>query len=248
VLFFVWVTNNSLFFPGLAAPLFSWGRAMTNGNFTYKYRIKYSKTGPAAFLGHLELANVLRRIFRRTGLPLKYTEGFHPHAKISFGRALPVGIESECEYCDVELNAPAEDSCLNKMKNSCPEGIEIRAVEELPVSAPSIDEGLAASVYKIEFGSIDEKLLEEAVSRFNSLKEFPFERRRRGKTANIDLKRYITGLVVRGDGVIGLTLSEREPVVRILEAAQAVFGLTDNEIQKLRFRKIEIIFKNNHSP
>lgn len=207
------------------------------GDGHFKYRVKYAKTGTAAFLGHLELANVLRRIFRRAGLPLKYTEGFHPRPKVSFGRALPVGIESECEYCDVELSAPAENSYLDKMRNSCPEGIEIRDFEKLPEGSPSIDAGVVASVYKIEFSGIDRKLIEDGISRFASLKHFNFERRRREKTANVDLKSYITGLVVTAGGMVGLTLNEREPVVRIQEAAQAVFGLTENELNKLTIRK-----------
>lgn len=207
----------------------------------FKYRVKYAKSGSAAFLGHLELANVLRRIFRRAGLPLNYTEGFHPRPKVSFGRALPVGVGSECEYCDIGLNAPLEDGVFDKMKNFCPEGIEIKSFEELSAGAPSIDEWVAASVYKIEFGGIERNFVEEGVSRFESLKHFPFERRRREKTANVDLKSYITGLVVTADGVVGLTLNEREPALRIFEVVQAVFDLKDNELNKLTIRKESVI-------
>ncbi len=46
---------------------------------------------------------VMERTFRRLELPLKFTQGFNPHPKISYAAPLSVGVSSDSEYVDVEL-------------------------------------------------------------------------------------------------------------------------------------------------
>ncbi|MCJ7687309.1 MAG: TIGR03960 family B12-binding radical SAM protein, partial [Desulfobacteraceae bacterium] len=58
-----------------------------------RYRLTYRKLGRGKHLGHLELAKVLIRAFRRAGLKLAYSRGYHPMPKVSFFAALPVGTE-----------------------------------------------------------------------------------------------------------------------------------------------------------
>ncbi len=80
---------------------------------TTRLILEFAKEGPAAYLSQLELQTVLERIFRRAGLPLSFSRGFHPMPKISFGRALPVGVHSETEFCLLVLRRPVE------MKSVC---------------------------------------------------------------------------------------------------------------------------------
>ncbi|QJB58081.1 TIGR03960 family B12-binding radical SAM protein [Pseudodesulfovibrio sp. zrk46] len=64
-------------------------------------RLWYEKTGPAAYLSQLELQSVFERAFRRAKLPLSFSAGFHPMPKLSFGKALPVGVSSTAEWINV---------------------------------------------------------------------------------------------------------------------------------------------------
>jgi radical SAM-linked protein len=68
-----------------------------------RYRIRYAKLGRAAYLGHLDLVRHLPRIFRRAGLELFYSVGFHPKPELTFGPALGLGIPSLGELLDVSL-------------------------------------------------------------------------------------------------------------------------------------------------
>ena len=68
-----------------------------------RYRLRYTKLGRVAFLGHLDLVRHLPRIFRRAGLELFYSAGFHPKPELSFGPALGLGIPSLGELVDVTL-------------------------------------------------------------------------------------------------------------------------------------------------
>ncbi|MEO5769195.1 MAG: TIGR03960 family B12-binding radical SAM protein, partial [Polyangia bacterium] len=72
----------------------------------YRVRLRYTKLGRVAFLGHLDLVRHLPRIFRRAGVELNYSVGFHPKPELSFGPALGLGIPSLGELLDVKLGEP----------------------------------------------------------------------------------------------------------------------------------------------
>ena len=90
-----------------------------------KYRLRFTKTGRAAYISHLDLMRCMQRAFLRAGLPLKYSEGFNPHALISILLPLPLGEESVCELMDFRLCEavhPAE--IAGALRAALPEGIE----------------------------------------------------------------------------------------------------------------------------
>ena len=70
-----------------------------------RVRLRFAKLGRAAYRGHLDLVRVLPRIFRRAGMPLFYSRGFHPKPEMVFAPALSLGISSLGEYVDVKLDS-----------------------------------------------------------------------------------------------------------------------------------------------
>jgi len=87
-----------------------------------KVRFRYSKTGKAKFISHLDLMTTLQRSFLRAGIKLKYSEGFNPHPYMSVALPLSVGCESLCEMIDVAI----QDSIIPDIgKIKLPEGITI---------------------------------------------------------------------------------------------------------------------------
>jgi len=91
-----------------------------------KIKFTYSKKGNARWLSHLELMQVFRRAFRRAGLSVEYSQGFHPHMKMSLGNALKVGAESEGETGEVILKSDDEIIIDNAFKRIIlPEGLSI---------------------------------------------------------------------------------------------------------------------------
>ncbi len=77
-----------------------------------RYRFLYEKVGAAAFLSHLDVIRALPRCFRRLGLPLFYSSGFHPKPEMAFGPALSLGVSSLCEAVDVKIAAEIEPAAL----------------------------------------------------------------------------------------------------------------------------------------
>jgi radical SAM family uncharacterized protein/radical SAM-linked protein len=97
-----------------------------------RYRLRYTKLGRAAYLGHLDLIRHLPRIFRRAGLELFYSLGFHPKPELSFGPALGLGIPSLGELCDVTLiDDVAPDELRARLAAVTLPGIDIVAATRL---------------------------------------------------------------------------------------------------------------------
>src|SRR5664279_1928804 len=66
-------------------------------------RVIFRKTGLLRFLGHLDVLRTFDRAVRRAKLPVEYSQGFSPHAHLSFAMPLPVGVIGERELCAIDL-------------------------------------------------------------------------------------------------------------------------------------------------
>ena len=67
-------------------------------------RVKFRKVGNLQYISHLDLQRTISRVLIRAGIPMWYTQGFNPHAKMTFGLPLSVGAESVCEYLDLRID------------------------------------------------------------------------------------------------------------------------------------------------
>ena len=87
---------------------------------------KYSKTGYLKYISHLDVLRFIQRSVKRAGIKAKYSEGFNPHMKTSFGYPLSLGIESIGEYFELELNENIEPELFkDKMNSVMPEEMQI---------------------------------------------------------------------------------------------------------------------------
>ena len=96
-----------------------------------RVRATFEKKGRAKYISHLDLNRCMLRTFRRSGLPIWYTEGFHSHPYYSFALALSLGFESSCEILDFNLNEDIPfDEIRDKLNAVMPEGMKIVRVAD----------------------------------------------------------------------------------------------------------------------
>jgi len=89
-------------------------------------RIQIAKVEDARFLSHLELYSAILRAMRRSEIPFRFSKGHHPLPKITFSPALPLGIESQAEYIDLEVfGFLKENQMVSKINDELPKGISI---------------------------------------------------------------------------------------------------------------------------
>ena len=98
-----------------------------------RVRIRFSKQGDLRLIGHRDLMRCLERLFRRAGLALSFSQGFHPKPRMTFPLALAVGIEGLDEVMELELaEAITAEELLRRLAPQAPPGLAFRAVEVLP--------------------------------------------------------------------------------------------------------------------
>ena len=204
-------------------------------------RVRYAKGGRLVALSHLETMHAILRAVRRAGLPVAYSQGYHPKPRVSFGPALPVGVESRCEYLDLEL-VGVEDAAEvgQRLAVTLPPGLVIEEARLLDPRAPSISSAQRAVHYIAEFpGFWSEKALAERVEAFRAvgqatvLRPTPPKGRERnrgekiapGKAREIDLKDLVTHLALDGAGRVAFSLkADPSGSAKPAEVLAAIFG------------------------
>ncbi len=148
-----------------------------------RLRILFHKTEAMRFTGHLDLHKTWERTFRRAGLPLAYTQGFHPQPRLNLASALPLGFTSECEILDAWLETDKPVGIIqDDLQAAAPPGIRISELALVDLNLPSLQTQVESSEYFITFldriDDFDERL--SALLETNELM-----RQRHGKSYNL---------------------------------------------------------------
>ena len=95
----------------------------------FRITFTFAKKGTMKFISHLDLMRLFMRAVRRAALPIKMTEGFSPHPKISLKRALKLGVESDNEEATFVLRETiSPQEFKQRLQEQLPEGIIIKEI------------------------------------------------------------------------------------------------------------------------
>lgn len=166
-----------------------------------RFRVKYAKDGTARFIGHLDLVRLFDRTLRRAGVPIAYSQGFHPHPKISFGPPLSLGMRSRAEYADFTLSSP----CANvgqMLAKATVEGLDVLAVRPISEKAESLTKIVTLVEYRITC-AIDNSL-EARMRDILTRERIIVERVTKNGPKEIDIRPGIIDLAVDpgGEGIV----------------------------------------------
>ena len=154
-----------------------------------KLKLFYSKRGDARFFGHLEFVNIINRAFRRAGIDLSYSNGFHPMPKISFDDPLPMGMEGLKEFFFISLKSDITcEELMRKTNRELPEGLLINGCEETTQKAPSPELRVDRYTVTLKEGEFDRRRLE----RFTKSRQMEYVfTNKKGISGTVDLKAAI---------------------------------------------------------
>mgnify|MGYP000005065858 CR=1 FL=1 len=117
-----------------------------------RLRVRFKKSGPLCYIGHLDVMRFFQKAIRRAGMDVVYTKGFSPHQVMAFAAPLGVGLESNGEYMDIEVNSitSCRDAAESLNRAGVP-GIEVVSVKILPPEAGNAMASVAAAAYRVGF-------------------------------------------------------------------------------------------------
>lgn len=149
-----------------------------------KKRVYFDKFGEMKFISHLDLLRFFDRLLKKSQIPVKYSQGFHPRPKMSFGSPVSLGTEAYDEMMDFELETPmSNEEVFKRLNSSNVVGFKVNKVEEVPRKS-SIMEEYTVMIYEVEGSEEDISKLEELLNR----DEIVEVKEKKGKIATRDLK------------------------------------------------------------
>ena len=180
-----------------------------------KLRLRFSKTGRAVYLSHLDLMRTMQRAFLRAGYQLKYSEGFNPHAQISILLPLSVGCASVCELMDFQLTEDVDLSALpERLTKAMPEGIE--ATEAYPSTQKSKYLKWLRVTGRFEYDDRDAKEMAEKLTAFYQQERIVITRKTKRGMGEMDIRPAIQSIAFEAaDGMVLIeaVISAQEPTL-----------------------------------
>ena len=213
-----------------------------------RIRLTYTKLGPARFIGNLELTTLFYRAARRAELPLAFSQGHHPLPRFAFGPALPVGVESDGEFLDVDLVEPTRAEALGqRLSAQLPDGLAIVAAEAIPLRSPSVSSRIAAFRYRADVRGLvdatDGGRAHERITAFNQSLDFPLIKHAKGQHRVVNARPFVAALQLVQPGTVDATiLYGPAGTLKPTDLLAAILGGDASRARTLPVRKVATLF------
>ncbi len=173
--------------------------------------LSYSKTGPARYLGHLDLLRTFQRAVRRAGLPIAYSKGFNPHPRMMFASPLPVGAAGLGELAAMDLTEHTDPQALaGRLNSALPRGVFVNEAWLAPLARGTFGVEIT-SVWSVRVAAPEAVDWESALAGLLDAAELRVERSG-GKVR--DVRGRLLGLRVEGEcgrkAVIEMVLLQKD--------------------------------------
>jgi radical SAM-linked protein len=190
--------------------------------FRQRIRIQYRVEGDKRFLSHHDTMRLWHRVLRRSGLPLRMTEGFHVRPRMSFALARGVGIASESEWLEFELaDWVNPDTVAQALARQLPDGLTLRQIDTV---APSQRALAVRARYRIDLAERPADLPQRVASLL-ARDRLPVERGDDDHRRQVDIRPLIAALECSA-GVLSLTAECRPEGTLRPDEVLAGLGLT----------------------
>jgi len=203
-----------------------------------RLRLKISKLSDFKFISHLDFARLVERALRRTGLRIVHSTGFNQRMKITWLTAVPLFIESDGEYLELDLAERVEslENLRQIFNNELPIQARILRVEEIDPGEKLSDQSLVEAVYLAELVHFTEsknnakdnftKALEaetfridqNLLDKFLNQEEILVKKFSKGKQKQKNLRPEIKEVILKNKSTLELKLNKAQRADEVLMA------------------------------
>lgn len=200
-----------------------------------KVRVKFEKHGAVRYIGHLDVMRFFQKTIRRAEIDIAYSQGFSPHQIMTFAQPLGVGLESNGEYMDIEVNSLVScEDLKNRINQASVPGIQVKSVKVLPDDAGNAMASIAAAEYTVSFkeGRKPEVDLAEATCKFLSQETITITKQTKKGTREVDLKPGIYELSWENDAFHMLLDASSGGNIKPIQVIEAMLSLYDAKLME----------------
>ncbi len=182
----------------------------------WRYQLSFSRGRRLSYLSHLENVSVIIRGLRRLKIPLAFSQGFHPHPKVSFVHALPVGLASQHEVMEFRTLAAID---LDQLKQGWPQALpsDLKFIDAFQLGArvAAIDRRLSGCVYQVRTEEVEESEWRTLLPKIELVagqviagqRPLILQRRRKGKLQEVNLAPHIKTVMLNEDGELMISVA-----------------------------------------
>lgn len=179
-----------------------------------RIRIRFAKNDALRFLGHRDLIRALERIFRRAGLELAMSRGFHPRPRMRFSDPLAVGQIGRDEVMDLTVVAIENPEQLQEILNrNSIRGLNFKHVEILNDTVEKLN--AKSFCYEVTIPSTFHERLKIKLAQFLACKSCILQRN--GRDRQIDIRPLVLNLRLEGGQLQMQLIATKEAGVRPTE-------------------------------
>ena len=168
----------------------------------HRLRVTFAKGPQLRYISHLDLQLAWERALRRAGIPLAYSQGYNPQARLQLASGLPLGYSGAAEIMDVSLTEPMSPEELTaRVGPALPEGLTIREVEEVPLKSRSLQSALHQAEYRVTVETfLPAGELTRRVDNLLATDRLEQQRIRKGRTETFDLRPLVDKVRLESSG------------------------------------------------
>jgi len=193
-------------------------------------RLRWQKLGKLRFTSHRDMARIWERALRQAQLPVAYTQGFSPRAKLAYGLALPTTFESVAEFIDVSFKTTDLDieTIVDRVNPNLPVGVEATGCARLEKGTTSLQQAVTSSTWLLTV-SDEAEAVRAWIDDVLSAPEIQVTRERKGKQVTDDLRPAILSLAT-ADSVDEVSATDPTRVCIVAELGMQPRALRPSEL------------------
>ena len=167
----------------------------------FRWLFAYAIDGDLRFISHHDTLRMFQRALIRAELPLRWSEGFNPHPRMTIPLPRPVGIASDAECIVVDTQSVLDpDAALARLAQHTPPGMVLKNVRRL---APG--ERLQPDLvrYRMEIAPLSPEELATRILELREATSLPIERTdpKTRSARTLDLRPYLVAIEPVGTDV-----------------------------------------------
>lgn len=161
-----------------------------------RLRVTFSQLAAMRYVGHLDLVRTWERALRRAGVPLAYSQGFNPQAKLRFASALPLGATGQRELLDIILTGAMDPRAfVDQVRPQLPSGLVLLDAEEAALKSKALQALLRASDWQVDVHrDLTTSEVVQLITQFLARSQVLQQRTRRDRTITYDLRSLVLAL------------------------------------------------------
>lgn len=209
-------------------------------------RLKYEKLDSIRFTSHLDLIRIFERAFRRAGIKLVYSQGFHPHPRIAYGPSLGMGYISSSEYLDVQYYRSKNVDIIPNLNSKLPAGLRILDSRDLFGKNRSLASIINRAEYEVLVSKkFDQSYLSQRIAEFLEQEQIIIDRVRGTDVQKMDIRPFIEQIWFEEEkDRLCLSLSFLNgKTARVSEILEALLHLTEEEVALSKIHRKELLIQ-----